>query len=174
MKPLIDGSCHLTLTVSDIVRSSEWYAEVFGFISVRQSSTPTSAWLADGREQSFIFHSLFHVQSRFFLGLAQPVGITLGQFDWSTAGLQHFGLHVTDRSDLDGWVQHLEKLGIEHSVLGTEGPGEFIRFFDPDGIAMEVYWPNLPLCEQLWTQLARARATAASSRRKTRRAGRDE
>ncbi|MDP9106348.1 MAG: VOC family protein [Candidatus Eremiobacteraeota bacterium] len=165
MPPRIDGNVHVALVVSDAVRSAQWYGRVFGFIVVRTTVAETVHHVS-GRHGAFTFTSLFHPPSRLFMGLAQPKDPGAAAFDWSRPGLQHFGFHVEERDELDAWSRHLDELGIEHSEVLSEGPGLLVRFHDPDQIPVEVYWPDGQYCEQLFTMLARSRASAARERRR--------
>jgi catechol-2,3-dioxygenase len=83
--------------------------------------------------------------------------------------LQHFSLHVATRDGLDEWMGHLDALGIPHSGVVREGPGLVVRFHDPDGIPVEVCWPDMDTCREMWEGLAWARAEAARERRRRRR-----
>lgn len=122
-----------------------------------------------GGTTAFDFTTLFHVPTRMFLGLAEPRDRPADPFDWRRAGLQHFAFHVEERAELDEWSRHLKSLGIAHSPVLAEGPGLVVRFHDPDQIPVEVCWPDLARCEQLFTIVARTRAQAARERRKARR-----
>ena len=136
MSPPINGDLHLVLVVKDAERNAEWYCRVFGFVVGRQalhSALPDRS----GGAIEFACTTLFHVSSRLFLGLAQPVGRSTEAFDLCHAGLQHFGFHVNQRSELDEWTRHLDGLGIEHSTVLPEGPGLLVRFHDPDMIPVE-------------------------------------
>jgi hypothetical protein len=79
--------------------------------------------------------------------------------------LQHFAFHVAERDDLDAWVAHLDSLRIAHSSIAQEGPSLIVRFRDLDRIPIEVCWPDLRRCEEFFTMLARARASAARAAR---------
>jgi catechol 2,3-dioxygenase-like lactoylglutathione lyase family enzyme len=164
MPPRIDGNIHLVLVVSEAKRSAQWYSRVFDFVVVREG---VEAVLLDsyGRETRFTSSILFHLPTRFFLGLAQPSDAPTESFNWQRVGLQHFGFHVEQRSELDDWASHLDSLGIEHSPILPEGPGLLVRFHDPDKIPVEVFWADWEYCEQLWTRTARARAQSARERR---------
>lgn len=165
MIPRLDGGLHLVLVVRDAERSAEWYNRVFGFENVRKTTTAAPQLDSCGKDTPFTFTSLFHVATRQFLGLAQPNLAAAQPFNWRQAGLQHFGFHVSERAALDEWASHLDKLGIAHSTIFPEGPGELVRFYDPDHIPVEVFWPNMPRCEELWRTLARSRARAGRERR---------
>ncbi|HVM40851.1 MAG TPA: VOC family protein [Acidimicrobiia bacterium] len=64
-------------------------------------------------------------------------------FDHRRLGLDHFALHVPERSDLDEWVEHLDALGITHSGVQETPYSDTICFRDPDGIPLELACPKL-------------------------------
>lgn len=163
MAPRINGGFHLVLVVNDIERSAAWYGQVFGFELVRRD-IETCLPDPSGRHTAFTHVALYHFQARLFLGLAQPHDSAGETFDWRRVGLQHFGFHVEERSDLDKWMRYLDHLNIAHSALLTEGPGLLVRFHDPDQIPVEVFWVDPNRGEQMLTALARLRAQAARNR----------
>lgn len=61
------------------------------------------------------------------------------EFDHRRAGLDHFALRVPDESELDGWVDHLDRLGVDHSPVRVLDLGRFVSFEDPDGIQLELW-----------------------------------
>jgi catechol-2,3-dioxygenase len=56
-------------------------------------------------------------------------------------GLDHVGFACTDRAALEGWVERLNALGIEHGGIVDESYGSGLSFRDPDGIALEFFAP---------------------------------
>lgn len=141
--PSLNGSGHVVLLVADLARSIEWYREVFGFVVIR-----------DGVEAGgFRFSSLLHPESHAFVGLADLDSGRALPFDPHRSGVQHYGFHVAAKEDLAHWATHLDNLGIEHTGLIREGYGHAIRFEDPDGIVLEVFWADV---RRLGYMLARA------------------
>ena len=63
-----------------------------------------------------------------------------GAFDPTVTGLDHLAFTVPTRSDLEAWVEHLEKKGITHSGIIDVPPGGILNFKDPDGIALAFFW----------------------------------
>ena len=70
------------------------------------------------------------------------------RFDERRPGLDHFGLHVPEASDLDGWAEHLTSLGVSHSGIKSVAYGSAITFRDPDNIQLELHLPNLSFWRQ--------------------------
>lgn len=129
--PKLDGRNHVSLTVSDLDRSAEWYADVFGFLPLGGVQSP-----------DFRFATLLHPQSFASIALAQPLRAPAGAADQERVGLHHLAYHVPERADLDEWVAHLDAKGIAHS--GVQAPewelGEQVWLRDPDGVQLEIYW----------------------------------
>lgn len=167
--PALDSTFHLVLVVEDAVRSAEWYGKVFGFVVVKRASPEFDLRGSAEHGAGFSYTSIFHQQTRMFLGLAQPDAFVPAAFRPDRAGMHHFALHVRERADLDAWARYLDELGIPRSEPMPEGPGLVIRFHDPDGIPVEVCWPDLAMCRQLFTDLARLNARDARERRQRRR-----
>ncbi len=167
----LDGKTHFTLIVSDLDKSQTWYKSVFGFQQFRSVTAPDICIDGEaGNEDGFDFRILFHLQAGVFLGLACPRQGAPAAFSSMNCGMQHFGLHVRTRKHLDDWILRLDDMGISHSGICEEGPGELVRFLDPDKIPVEVYWANLELGKAMFVETARDGAQASAARRKATRA----
>jgi glyoxylase I family protein len=164
----LDGSTHFTLIVTDLARSRDWYERVFGFREIRSVDVPdiVIAGDRDGCGADHEFRILYHLHAHIFLGLSRPKNARPEPFSNSTCGLQHFALHVRARSDLDLWMTRLDGLNIAHSGIKQEGPGRLVRFRDPDGIPVEVYWTDADLARDMFVQVARERVQTSASRRR--------
>lgn len=160
--PDIDGHSHIVLVVSDARHSADWYCRVFGFVRVTEGTTaslPDPS--APGGATAFSFTGLLHMKSKLFLGLAQLVEQQSPAFELRRVGIQHFGFHVPERADLETWSAHLDVLGIPHSAVLAEGTGYIVRFQDPDGLPLEVYWPDLTYFRQLMRARVQERRSEA-------------
>lgn len=144
--PRLNGSTHINLTVTDIDRSTAWYARVFGFVVVNDVTPP---------DYDFRFRTLVHPQSfaSVVLGAVKDGAIKDGavkdgavpdRFDEHRVGLHHLGYHVPQRADLDEWVRHLDAIDVPHSgvTASAHEAGAQIWLRDPDNIWIEVYWVN--------------------------------
>ncbi len=131
---------HIALTVSDLDASVRWYEEVF---PVRfQTDIPhqggVGKLLADeARELIIVLHR--HDANR-------------GErFVETRTGLDHVGLAVPTRADLEAWQVHLAEMGVERAAAAdrpcTQSPivdrpyGSVLVFRDPDNIQLEMYAP---------------------------------
>jgi catechol-2,3-dioxygenase len=61
------------------------------------------------------------------------------RFDERAVGLDHVALNVADRSTLEEWARHLDRLGVTHSGIKEENGGPLITLRDPDNIQLELH-----------------------------------
>jgi len=123
----IKGIHHVTLSVSDLDRSLEWYERVLGFELVRRlthNGLEKGMVRRDGVLVTFVCHG----------DLAVP-----GPFDERQAGLDHLSFAVADRAALEAWVSRLDEHHVVHSDIVSGSTGDLVPFRDPDNIALEFY-----------------------------------
>ncbi len=131
---------HIALTVTDLDASIAWYEQVFAIKF--QLEVPhqggTGKVLADDASQLTIeLHR--HDANR---------GETFAE---TRTGLDHVGLMLPTRADLEVWQAHLEAVGVERSSVAdrpcTQSPiddrpfGSILVFRDPDNIQLELFAP---------------------------------
>jgi catechol 2,3-dioxygenase-like lactoylglutathione lyase family enzyme len=130
--PRITGTLVLTLTVSDLRRSGDWYRELLG---ARESTYVN----ADGVLAQV---ALFEPDSGVELCLVSHDAARAEPFDETRCGLDHLEFVVAERADLDAWAARLDELGIAHS--GVKEPeytsNAMLTFRDPDNIQLEFFW----------------------------------
>jgi len=129
--PAFANVAHIDLSVSDVERSAEWYSEVLGLRRLRRADL-------DNR----IMVVLLHPPTGLIVGLNQHHAPTADRFDEHRPGLDHLGLAVAERADLDEWEARLTALGVEHSPVqdAPSGSGTALVFRDPDNIQLEFWW----------------------------------
>jgi catechol 2,3-dioxygenase-like lactoylglutathione lyase family enzyme len=130
--PPLTGFHHLSLTVTDVEASVQWYGRVLGFERV----------MVEKHDGGYT-EVLHRPGTSLFLGLHRHDRNDGARFAETTTGLDHLAFHVADRDAFDEWVAHLDRLGIEHSPpFATNDPFPYVLvvFRDPDNIQLEVIW----------------------------------
>ncbi len=131
---------HVALTVTDIDASIAWYAQVFGI--TQQMEGPH-----DGGEQRLLADKGWNL----IIVLHRHDANQKEAFSERRTGLDHFGMAVPTRSELEDWQKHLEKVGVVRSAAAdrpcTQSPiadtpfGSILVFRDPDNIQLELFSP---------------------------------
>ena len=131
---------HIALTVTDLDASIAWYERVFGIAYRFEEPHPggTGKILADEAMQLAI------VLHRHDANGGE-------RFVETRTGLDHVGLAVPTRADLEAWQVHLAEMGVERAAAAdrpcTQSPivdrpyGSVLVFRDPDNIQLEMYAP---------------------------------
>jgi glyoxylase I family protein len=131
---------HIAITVTDLDASVRWYEEVFG---VRfQTDIP---------HQGGVGKLLADEARALIIVLHRHDANSGGRFSETATGLDHIGLRVPSRADLEAWQSHLESKGVERrpdaSMPCTQSPvadevyASVLVFRDPDNIQLELSCP---------------------------------
>ena len=117
---------HLGLRVSDLGRAKRFYIDTLGFGLLRESS---EAVFMDA-------HGLLIA----LIGPAEQSDDT-DRFNPFRVGLDHLALANANVEDLDGLQRQLDAAGVpNHGIEQDSATGApYISFYDPDGIAWELY-----------------------------------
>jgi catechol 2,3-dioxygenase-like lactoylglutathione lyase family enzyme len=126
MSLLTGGLHHLTIRTTDLARAKRFYIETMGFQAVRER---------DGALLLNAYGTLFGV-----LGAA-PETSTEDRFDPFRVGLDHLALAVDNAESLHELKQQLDAEGVRNNGVqdDTLTGARYIAFYDPDGIAWELY-----------------------------------
>jgi glyoxylase I family protein len=134
---------HVAITVTDLDASVRWYEQVFGLRA--QMDIPheggTGRLLADeGRQLLLVLHRHDANDGE--------------RFTETATGLDHVGLRLPSRADLEAWQDHLERNAVERraaadrpctqSPIADEPYGSVLVFRDPDNIQLELSCPPGP------------------------------
>jgi glyoxylase I family protein len=131
---------HIALTVTDLDASIAWYERVFGLAFRMEEPHPggTGKLLADDEWQ------LVFVLHRHDANARET-------FAETQTGLDHIGMRVSSRADLEAWQAHLEAQGVAIASPAnrplTQNPiydrpyGSVLVFRDPDNIQLEMVSP---------------------------------
>lgn len=131
---------HLALTVTDLDTSVEWYSRVFDLkpaLDVPHPGGVGRVLLNDEQTLAIVLHHHDSNEGE--------------RFAETRTGLDHFGLMVGTREDLERWQDHLAEHGVERSPEAdrplTQSPvtdeiyGSVLTVRDPDNIAFELFSP---------------------------------
>lgn len=122
---------HVAVTVSDLERSTRWYAALFDADPVLDEDETTGGF----------HHTVFALDGGQLFGLHTHPAPTDGGFDERRAGLDHVAFACADRAGLEGQAARLDSLGIAHGGIVDAHYGSGVSFRDPDGIALEFFAP---------------------------------
>jgi catechol 2,3-dioxygenase-like lactoylglutathione lyase family enzyme len=131
---------HVALTVSDLDVSIPWYERVFNIsyqVDIPHDGGVGKLLSNGDRSLMFVLHSHDSNDGRLF--------------SERTTGLDHVGLAVTTRRELEAWGHHLDALGVvladnaakpsTRSQIIDAPYASVIVFRDPDNIQLELFAP---------------------------------
>ncbi len=126
--PKTHGAHHLSLTVTDLDRSTAFYTEVVG-LTVRLRSSDRVA-----------FHD--GVMGLVLLLPGRAVPPSEQRFDEARTGLDHIGFRVASPDDVRRAAEHLDACGVPRSEVkpGRLPNSLLVVFRDPDNIQLEFYY----------------------------------
>lgn len=124
---------HLTLTVTDLKRSEEFYTSLLGFQKVMDLS-PTRSIISNGNAM---------------IALSEPPdpsqALPNDEFNENRVGLDHVSFNVETHEELDAAVRLFDEHGVSHGEIKDLGEGIGIcvlAFRDPDNIQLELTGPR--------------------------------
>ncbi len=121
---------HITLTVTDLSRSTRWYCDVLRGRVVGERTSETFE------------RTLVKLPSGLIVGLTRHADTSpLDRFDHVRVGIDHLSLAVDTAEDVRAWIDDLDARGIPHDPLVEASSGTLVVLYDPDGIPVEVYSP---------------------------------
>lgn len=131
--PEIVAFHHLSLSVTDLARSTQWYADVMGFDVVAEIE-------GDGFRRT----RLRSPNGDVTLALTAH-DVALGEsFDERRAGMDHVAFQLA-AGDIEAFESRLQALGVVHSEIRSGASGNFmVTFRDPDNIQLEAFAEPLP------------------------------
>lgn len=129
------GVHHVSLTVTDLPASIEWYQRVF---RTQRLDVTIPHY---GREETGYSVLLPEPRTGLIFGLHTNTGNRGEPFDEARTGLDHVSFGVSGRAALEAWAAWLDELGVEHTGLVDEvDPIRYstVVFRDPDNIQLEL------------------------------------
>lgn len=136
-RPPMAGFHHFAPTVTDVEASAAWYQRILGLQRV------PAKFPHYGNEESGYAVLLMDPQSNIAVGLHHHASNDGQPCDESRTGLDHVGISVPNRSDLDSWASWLDAQNVPHSrVTDTDDPVKYsvLVFRDPDNIQLEMFY----------------------------------
>jgi glyoxylase I family protein len=126
--PTFYGWSHISISVTDLAASEKWFTEVLGLQVVdRVEHEGWSAVITGDPSTGLVLEAQHHE------------GNAGERFDPRRTGLDHIGLKLKTRAELDEWQDHLARLGVDHTPVVTKPYGEVLTFRHPDGIQFELF-----------------------------------
>lgn len=123
------GYSHVTLSVTDLDASVEFYERVLGLERAGERSGPT--W------RRVVLRS-----GGLLLGLTTHVGDRPSdRFDERRVGLDHLSIACADASEIGAWAGHLDELLVPRGEIVEAGYATVLVVRDPDGIPIEFFAP---------------------------------
>lgn len=134
-----EGFAHVRLTVTDIVRSREFYESVFGWDVAFE--VPDDADQQTREQLGFLFGGVIYSFGGGLFGL-RPVAPSSDQFSEDRVGLDHVSFSVASLDALKSAAATLDELGVAHEDIKDLGQMAILEFRDPDGVALELTAPT--------------------------------
>ena len=125
--PDLEGIGHVSLTVTELATSVEWYQRVLGLTTMMEEKHPGGEAVV-----------LCSPDLRVIVALHRH-GLNEGElFEEYKTGLDHVSFNVPSRAALDAWIARFDELGVEHGEVEEAPYGALVAFRDPDNIQLEV------------------------------------
>jgi len=126
-----NGLGHLALRVTDLARAKQFYSETLGFPIVLE-----------------VGDIVLVNAGGMLLGVrgGNPETAPGDTFNPFRVGLDHIALAVADPAELEGLQRQLDAAGVPNNGVEDDSTtgGRYISFYDPDGIAWELYFLPSP------------------------------
>jgi glyoxylase I family protein len=128
--PTLAAYSHLSLSVTDLDQSTDWYCDILGFEVV-----------AHVEGEGFVRNRLRQPDAGITLTLTAHEANEGDAFDERRTGMDHVSFVVPSVDDIHAFKACFQEHGVDHSdVKATAGgAGGMITFRDPDNIQLEVF-----------------------------------
>ncbi len=126
----LSGFSHLSLSVTDLDRSTEWYRDMLGF-----------AVDSHVEGKTFRRNRMRHPDAGITVTLTAHEDGSADAFDERRTGMDHVSFSVPTIRDLHALKERLEAKGVDHSEVKptASGAGGMITLRDPDNIQLELF-----------------------------------
>jgi glyoxylase I family protein len=121
----VSGISHVGLTVTDLDRSTAWYADVLGWTQRMRGRGDTSSFAHGALPNGLSLVLRVHDQA------------AEGPFNETRPGLDHLSFAVESMADLETLEKNLAQAGADFTPKRDLSYAWMLTFRDPDGIALE-------------------------------------
>jgi len=128
--PTISGVHHVSLTVTDVERSVDWYSRLLDMKPLFGGDDETVRWRVLHQPESNLVLA--------FRQYLQGAGSS-DRFDELRTGLDHLSLGVSSHDELLAWQGRAEELGLPHTPVKETPAGSMLVVRDPDNIQLEFF-----------------------------------
>jgi len=147
--PQILGEHHVTLRVTNLERSVDFYVDVLGFGQISVGIASMNVGITAPARQAFL------TCGPWVLGLYNTTRYRRGNpphaaYSADVAGLHHLAFALGSADEVDVAAAWLDAHGVVRKPVsaGMAAPGSrFLTFYDPDGIPLEYYYMDMAYAE---------------------------
>lgn len=122
---------HLTLSVTDVTRSAQWYQRLLGRARRVQRAGPTWQRIRLDWPSGLVIALTQHARTS-----------SADRFDEVRVGLDHVGLSCAGAAEVRGWAERLDAMGAERGPVEDLPYGWAVTGRDPDQIPVEFFAPR--------------------------------
>jgi catechol 2,3-dioxygenase-like lactoylglutathione lyase family enzyme len=126
--PEVEALHHVTLSVTDVQASAQWYQRLLGESIIATREAPTWSRIRLQWPNGIIIVFTKHH--------ATDAG---DRFDHNRVGLDHIGLSCPSEAAVRAWAARLDELQFIHGPVEDVDYGWAVTARDPDGIAVEFF-----------------------------------
>jgi glyoxylase I family protein len=125
--PEFYGWSHISLSVTDLAESERFFTQVLGLRVLDRIEHEGWAAVITGDGKGMVLEAQCH-DSR-----------SGDRFDPRRTGLDHIGLRLLTRAQIEEWQAHFERLGVDHTPIVSMPYGDVLTFRHPDGHQFEMF-----------------------------------
>jgi glyoxylase I family protein len=125
--PAFHGWSHVSISVTDLDASERFFTEVLGLTVVERLQHEGWAAVVTSDLKGMVLEAQKHD------------ACTNEPFDPRRPGLDHIGLRLFERSEIEEWQEHFERLGVDYTPIVSKPYGDVLTFRHPDGHQFEMF-----------------------------------
>jgi glyoxylase I family protein len=125
--PSFHGWSHISISVTDLAASEWFFTEVLGLRVLERLEHEGWAAVVTGDGKGMVLEAQCHE------------ACTGEPFDPRRPGLDHIGLRLFERSEIEEWQDHFARLGVDYTPIVSKPYGDVLTFRHPDGHQFEMF-----------------------------------